>query len=353
MIATREDLLQWKLRAGRQAPARVVLDLEADSLHRYQEKICLIQYADEEGVCLLDPLAMEDMRAFTTWLSESDIWMHGADYDMSLMLNGFNTLPHLILDTQIAARLLGFRQFGLAALVEHFYGIQLSKTNQKADWGKRPISQAMLEYAQSDVQYMLDMADKLCAELRSKGRYEWFLETCRHNMARARERMAEESPDSWRIRGCGRLQRRGLAALKTLWTWRDREAQSWDKPSFMVCSNDDLLRWSTALQEGNSITPHSRFHTHRAARFLKAVETFHGMDETDYPCRISRPRPAYDDQFETRLENWIQRRNEAAEKLDLDPSFVAPRAIMESIATNEETGFSHLLHWQREVMGIH
>ena len=188
MISEKEELLEWRKRAAAQPAGRVVLDLEADSLHRYQEKICLIQYADETGSCLIDPLSIEDMGPFYNWLKETEVWMHGADYDMSLFQHAWETLPAMIWDTQTAARLLGFRQFGLAALVEHFYGITLSKSSQKADWARRPLSPTMVTYALNDVNYMLDMADKLTAALREKGRMGWFEEICRHSMERARER---------------------------------------------------------------------------------------------------------------------------------------------------------------------
>ena len=188
MISEKEELLEWRKRAAAQPAGRVVLDLEADSLHRYQEKICLIQYADETGSCLIDPLSIEDMGPFYNWLKETEVWMHGADYDMSLFQNAWETLPAMIWDTQTAARLLGFRQFGLAALVEHFHGITLSKSSQKADWARRPLSPTMVTYALNDVNYMLDMADKLTAALREKGRMGWFEEICRHSMERARER---------------------------------------------------------------------------------------------------------------------------------------------------------------------
>ena len=176
MISEKEELLEWRKRAAAQPAGRVVLDLEADSLHRYQEKICLIQYADETGSCLIDPLSIEDMGPFYNWLKETEVWMHGADYDMSLFQHAWETLPAMIWDTQTAARLLGFRQFGLAALVEHFYGITLSKSSQKADWARRPLSPTMVTYALNDVNYMLDMADKLTAALREKGRMGWFEE---------------------------------------------------------------------------------------------------------------------------------------------------------------------------------
>ena len=209
MISEKEELLEWRKRAAAQPAGRVVLDLEADSLHRYQEKICLIQYADETGSCLIDPLSIEDMGPFYNWLKETEVWMHGADYDMSLFQNAWETLPAMIWDTQTAARLLGFRQFGLAVLVEHFHGITLSKSSQKADWARRPLSPTMVTYALNDVNYMLDMADKLTAALREKGRMGWFEEICRHSMERARERHLAGHQDPWRIQGCGKLTGRG------------------------------------------------------------------------------------------------------------------------------------------------
>lgn len=350
MITDLQALTEWKHRACAQPAGRVVLDLEADSLHRHRERLCLIQYGDAEGVDIIDPLAIEDLRLFVLWMQEADVWMHGADYDMSLLQNAFGTLPHLILDTQIAARLVGFRQFGLAALVEHYYGIRLSKKNQKANWGARPIPQEMQEYAQGDVEYMLEMADRLTEQLHHLGRYDWFMESCLCNMEKGRSRHLNGAQDPWRIKGSGKLDRRGLAALKTLWYWRDREAAEQDRPAFMVCSNDDLLRWSFALQEFRSAYPASHFHSHRAARFRKAIEKFHLLDEEDYPELPRHERHKPDESLEERLEIWVQKRNAAAEKLDLENVLIASRAQLEHIAADEAKGFSALMNWQKDIL---
>ena len=352
MIVDKEELLVWKERASQQPAGRVVLDLEADSLHRYHEKLCLIQYADESYACMIDPLSIEDMMPFANWLKETTVWMHGADYDMSLFLQTWGVLPKMLLDTQTAARLLGFRQFGLAALVEHFYGVKLSKSSQKADWGKRPLPQTMLDYALNDVHYILDMADKLTATLHEKGRYEWFIETCEHDMQRALARHQAGNAEPWRIQGCGRFNRRGLAALRTLWTWRDTEAKNWDKPSFMVCGNTDLLHWSQVLQEQGTVNPLPRFHKHRRERFLDAVQKFYSMDEEDYPHRIFTPKRAKSEQFDEKLAQLIEHRNEVAEKLDIEPSYIASRSVLESIAENEEEGKKSLLKWQLGVLNL-
>ncbi len=350
MIADAESLFDWKQRASRQPQGRTVLDLEADSLHRHREKLCLIQYGDADGVEIIDPLAIEDMSLFSLWMEEAEVWMHGADYDMSLLQQTFGLLPHMILDTQIAARLLGFRQFGLAALVEHFYGVTLSKNNQKADWGRRPIPPAMQEYAQGDVKYMLGMADKLVAQLQELGRYEWFLESCATNLKHGYERFRSAAQDPWRIKGSGKFEPRGLAALRALWTWRDKEAALMDKPSFMVCSNNDLLRWSLALQEFRTVSPLHGFHNHRAARFRKAVEHFQLLDEEEYPALPKKERHEQAPDFDVKLAHWSAIRNTLAEELNLEGSLIASRAQLESISNHEEEGLHRLMVWQRNLL---
>lgn len=350
MITDKENLLAWKKRASAQAQGRVVLDLEADSMHRFREKLCLIQYADAEGVEIIDPLAIEDMRPFALWLEKVQVWMHGADYDMCLLQNTFGLLPALILDTQIAARLLGFKQFGLAALVKHFYGITLSKKNQKADWARRPIPDDMLDYAQGDVVYMLDMADRLVADLRRKGRYEWFIESCEWNMERGRERFISERTEAWRIKGCGKLTNRGLAALRELWRWRSAEAEMRDKPVFMVCSNEELLSMCMRLQEFRIVTPFPRWNGARSARFSKAVEHFQLLDEEEYPKHLHHPRHTQNSNFEKQLERWLSLREQCASALEIDPSLIASRAQIEAIAHEESEGLTQLMNWQRELL---
>lgn len=352
MINEKEELLEWRKRAGTQPKARVVLDLEADSLHRYQEKICLIQYADEAGSCLIDPLSIEDMSPFPLWLQETEVWMHGADYDMCLFQRAWETLPSMIWDTQTAARLLGLRHFGLAALVEHFFGVTLSKSSQKADWAKRPLSETMVTYALNDVNYMLEMADQLTASLREKGRMDWFKEICKHSMTRARERHLAGHDDPWRIQGSGKLTRRGLAALRELWIWRDGEAKVWDKPAFMVCSNADLIQWSLALQDQRSVSPSPRFHSHRRNRFNDAVQKFYLLDEDDYPNRPIIQRRQHSEQFEENLVRLCKMRDSKAEELNMEGSFLITRASLEALAENEEQGMTTLLGWQKEALGF-
>lgn len=352
MIETREALCEWRTRASQCPSGRVTLDLEADSLHRYHEKLCLIQYADDQGCLLIDPLAIEDMTAFSTWLAETDVWMHGADYDMTLFRGAFGCMPAHIWDTQIAARLLGFRKFGLAHLVEHFFNVVLSKSSQKADWSQRPLSEKMLEYAANDVRYMLDMSELLVAGLKEKNRYDWFIESCEESMNRSRIRESENDREHWRLQGSGKLYPRGLAALKLLWEWRDYEAEHWDRPSFMVLNNVHLLTWSQQLQERRNIDIPVRFPKSRRRRLEEALAKFHALDESDYPPRIRHPRRQKDENFDNLVNGLILKRDKVAEELDLEPSFIASRAVLEEIIRDEEAGVSHLMGWQRRILGF-
>ena len=158
MIETSEQLKQFlDSAAARHGKAPCAVDTEADSLHRYSESLCLIQFAIGEEIELIDPLAVEDLKPLMDFLHGRIVWMHGADYDMTMFKREFNDIPDEVHDTQIGARLLGLRQFGLGNLVEHYFEVVLPKTSQKADWGKRPLSEKMITYALDDVRYLIEM----------------------------------------------------------------------------------------------------------------------------------------------------------------------------------------------------
>jgi ribonuclease D len=352
MIDTTERLVQH-LEAARQAaePPVCAIDTEADSLHRYRESLCLIQFADRNRSVLIDPLAIEDLTALGEYLSEATVWMHGADYDMTMFKRQFSKLPAVVYDTQIGARLLGERRFGLGDLVNRYFGIELSKSSQKADWGKRPLSPKMIEYALNDVNYLLEMGDMIVAGLRELGRYDWFEESC--TAARQRVLDRDDSKDeNWRVQGSGKLDRRGLASLRALWHWRDAEAKSWDRPSFMVATNRQLLEWSIDHAAGKRISLPHHYRPDRVKRFRTAAAEAAELPESEWPERPTGKRRKRDRDFENRVDNLLQARERTAGKLDIEASLIAPRAVLECIAANEAKPADVLLKWQRECLGL-
>lgn len=336
--------------AGGKADPICAIDTEADSLHRYKESLCLVQYADRESCVLMDPLAIKDLSPLGEFLKTSTVWMHGADYDMTMIRRQFGIIPPVVYDTQIGARLLGVRKFGLGDLILHYFGIEVSKTSQKADWGKRPLSEKMISYALNDVRYLLDMGDIIVASLKEKGRYEWFVESCETARAKVLER-EESKDDAWRIQGSGRLDRRGLACLKTLWQWRDAEAQVWDRPSFMVATNKQLIEWCTIIPTGGKVELPRHYRSDRLKRYHNAIADFNAMKETDWPARPQAQRRKRDKDFESRVNAVLKARDAIAVDLDIESSLIAPRTVIEGIIGGEMAISSALMTWQNELIG--
>ncbi len=352
MIDTAERLVTHLAdsRKGSTAPV-CAIDTEADSLHRYRESLCLIQFADRGQCVLIDPLAIDDLSSLGAYLSEATVWMHGADYDMTMFKRQFGALPAVVYDTQIGARLLGVRRFGLGDLVSHYFGVELSKSSQKADWGKRPLSPKMIEYALNDVHYLLEMGDMIVAALKLSGRYEWFEESC----LAARQRVLDRDDlkeEIWRVQGSGKLGSYGLACLRALWQWRDGEAKAWDRPSFMVAPNRQLLEWSIDLDAKRAISLPHHFRPDRVKRFRLALAAAQELPESEWPERPSAKRRKRDRDFEHKVDILIKGREQAAAKLDIEGSLIAPRAILESLAAGDAQPADVLLKWQRECLGM-
>jgi ribonuclease D len=300
---------------------------------------------------LIDPLAIDDLSSLGEYLSVATVWMHGADYDMTMLKRQFGAIPPIVYDTQIGARLLGVRRFGLGDLVLHYFGVELVKSSQKADWGKRPLSPKMVDYALNDVHYLLEMGDIIVAALKEKGRNEWFEESC----LAARQRVLDRDyskEENWRIQGSGKLEPRGLVCLRALWHWRDAEAKLWDRPSFMVAPNRQLLEWSIDLSMGKMVEPPNHFRPDRVKRFRTAITAAHELPKSEWPEQALIKRRKRDRDFDRKVDAMLAAREKAALELDIEGSLIAPRAILESIAEEIIKPSESLLLWQRECLGL-
>lgn len=351
MISTHADLVSLLENLALGSGTLPGIDLEADNLHRYAEQLCLVQVTDGKRFELIDPLAIEDLDPLRDFLSGATIWMHGADFDMTLLRREFGMLPKMIFDTQIAARLLGVRRFSYANLVEQYFEVTLSKSSQKENWGQRPLPDKMCAYALNDVRYLLPLAERLEAELREKERYTWFLESCEAAMNRVRER-DEEREDPWRIQGAGKLNRRGLGCLRILWEWRDQEAREWDRPAFMVVRNKLLIEWSQAIVDDHRLEFPRNIRGRRHRRLEAAITKARNLPKSEWPLRPKSRGRRWEDSQEAEYARYAEKRDQVAEKLDIDPSVLAPRAVIERLIWREEEPDRLLLPWQRELLGV-
>src|SRR5438093_3317981 len=245
-----------------EAADRVAIDIEADSLHSYREKLCLVQIsapaaANPEsfrGSCndfIVDPLAGLDLEALRQALEDREIVLHGGDYDLRMLRRGLNFTAQRIFDTMIAARLLGVREFSLAALVKRYFGVELPKGSQKADWAKRPLPPRMAEYAINDTRYLLSLAEKLEAELDRHQRRDWLRQSCQRAIEQAAVARVRKQDEFWRIRGSGSLKARAAAVLRALWQWREKEAEIADRPPFHILQNEKLVDAAVGFVSGS------------------------------------------------------------------------------------------------------
>lgn len=330
------------------APAAIAIDLEADNLHRYEEKLCLVQLFDGTDFHLIDPLAIDDFTGFIDFINSTRLWMHGADYDMSLFLGEWGVLPDTIWDTQIGARLIGHTKFGYAGLVEHYHDVKLSKSSQREDWRQRPLPHKMLEYALNDVRYLLQIADSIESTLKEKGRHQWFIESINNAKTKALSRNVPRV-DPWKINGSGKLQPHGLHYLRALWTWRDAEAQKWDRPAFMVMGNKQIIAWAEQLAKGQRIHTPKHLRPDRQNRLFKALDAARDAPEADWPQKPRNPRHRWTEEEEAHLDAIIAHRNKNAEELGIDPSLIAARATLEALATNRDLP-DPLMDWQKSLL---
>ena len=354
---------------------RVAVDTEADSLHSYREKLCLLQISvapagsgsgddharqrlipsDEftRGVCdyIVDPLANIDLQTLRRELETREVVLHGADYDLRMLRRGLNFVASRIFDTLIAARLLGIREFSLAALVKRYLGRELLKGSQKANWAQRPLPARMAEYAINDVHYLLPLAQKLESELDRCGRLQWLRQSCQRAIEQAAVARVRSTDDLWRIRGSGSLRGRAAAILRALWQWREKEAEIADRPPFHILQNDDILKAALKFASG-SVPDYKHFSPRRRQAFREAGQSGLQTPESKWP--VPRPRLGTRPSVETtrRTDELRRQRDKSAEELGLEASFIAPRSTLEAISSDQTRAAALLVPWQCELLRL-
>jgi ribonuclease D len=220
----------------------VAVDLEADSMYHYKEKVCLIQLTTGQTHMLIDPLGVKDISILKPIFAQSNIQkiFHGADYDVRSLFRDFQISISNLFDTQLACRFLGIRETGLEAVLWHRFNVQLDKRFQKKDWSQRPLPKKMVEYAITDVRYLIPLAEQLRKELEEKDRLDWVHEECRH-LSNVRHASNNTEPLYVKFKGAGRLNSRSLAILEALLQLREQIAESKDKPLFKILRNKTLM----------------------------------------------------------------------------------------------------------------
>ncbi len=334
----------------------IALDTEADNLFRYKTRVCLLQIHVVGEIYLVDLLADLDLKALWPRLAAKPLIMHGSDYDLRLLWELCRFQPHSLFDTMFAAQLLNIPRFGLAALLEQYFGVRLDKDHQKANWSQRPLDRDMLDYAAMDVHYLPALRDKMRAELVKLGRLDWLEQKCRWQMEAGREGFAAPDENSWRINGSEKLRGRGLAVLHALWHWRESWAEKINTPPFKVVGNDLLARLARAAEDG--APPEEllrvnlgRRHDRLFPSLAEAVRRGYATDPHTLPRRERRRdfNPMTPEEL-ARQDRIKADRDRIAAGLKLDPTLIATRTQLVQIARNPASIDSVLLPWQAALL---
>ena len=335
----------------------LAFDLEADSLHHYTEKVCLIQVSSASEDRLIDPLAPIDVRVLAPIFANPAIKkiFHGADYDMRSLYRDFGIEVVNLFDTMVASQFLGESEFGLAALLKKRFGVELDKRYQKADWSKRPFSQEMLEYAMKDTSLLIELYCQLESELRQKGRLAWVEEES-ELVAGVRSASREGELMCLRFKSANKMKPRELAVLEELLRFRDEKARLADVPPFRILSND-LLRELAEKQPRSNFelvgihTMSSKLIERLGRGLLQAVAAGLATPQDKLPQMQSGRRPVLDrvqDERVKRLKVW---REAKSAQLGLGIGLVANNTLLEALAEPGSPQATLLKRWQREAFG--
>ena len=357
------DKLRLMIERMREAK-RIAVDTEADSMHHYFAKVCLIQLAMENDFYILDPLAGLNLKEFLSVLSSKPILFHGGDYDLRMMRMSFDFYPNeAIFDTMLAAQLLGYQRFGLTSLVDQFYNVALTDLGKKTDWSRRPLTEEQLEYAHCDTRFLEGLADTFEAKLTELNRLEWHRETCARMVESTKKEKPRDEENEWRISGKRLLDRQQLAYLREIWYWRDKESQDEDVPPFKVLQNEkiiDLVIWVsnhpfTHISKGPKLPRNCT--GKRLENLEKAVEAAANTAKSDWPFhKQSKPAPQTDLRIKPRVESMILECAQIAEELGIAAPVIASRSVIKAIAhgkpatVEEMMACSTVLRWQAELL---
>jgi len=352
-----QDVADRCVRAGSFA-----LDTEADSMHSYFHKVCLIQVTAGGQHLVIDPLALEPSDLEPLWKVVGDpsipVLMHGADYDVRILDRDYGAQVRGLQDTQIMAQLLGEEKTGLAALLDKELDIRLDKRYQRADWGRRPLKAALLAYAAADTAHLVELTGRLRSRLEELGRWGWAEEEF---LALEGVRHATAVPDPVafeRLKGARALRGTDRDRLYSLHQWRDREARALDVPPFKILGNRQLMLLAqeppadlAELGKTEGVGPRA---VRRWGReLLRLVDRPQGAPERVALPRDAKPEPV----VRQRIKRLLAARDAKSGELGLQGGLLCPRGCVDAVAahspvcsTVDDLTDAGLTGWRLEVL---
>ncbi len=354
LISTTEELAAVCSRMARHP--FVTVDTEFLRETTYYPLLCVAQMASPEEAVVIDALATGiDLAPFFALMENESVTkvFHAARQDIEIVWNMAETIPHPIVDTQVAAMVLGYGDLiSYDQLVQRITGDTLDKSHRFTDWTRRPLSDAQVTYALSDVTHLRDVYLALAADLEKRGRNSWVEaemdvltspETYRADPDRAWERLKS------RVR-----KPKELAVLIEVAAWREREAQARDVPRGRVIKDDVIgdiaVQAPTTIERlGHLRSLPKGFERSRwGDQIIEAVKRGLERDQKTLP-RLDRFRPAPNGAATVELLKVLLRMT--AERHGVAAKVIATVDDLDRIAADDEADIPALKGWRRELFG--
>jgi ribonuclease D len=328
---------------------RIGVDTEFMRERTFYAQLCLVQIATSDGIYCIDPLGRRDIDDFWRALDARDWVLHSARQDIEVLYQSSGRMPAGIFDTQIAAALLGYQpQIGYANLVTELFGVELDKSHTRANWARRPLPEAILEYAAEDVEYLLPAYEELARRLEDRGRLDWAIADSAELLDPALYAV-DPSAAVERLKGAKSFRGARRAAAVRLAEWREAEAQRVDRPRQWILRDSALLdiayRLPASTRELSAIDDMPPKLVRRAGTEILAAVSEAAADEHDY-----EPPPRPDEAQKAllkRLQGLVAQR---ADELGIAAETIAAKKELSAIVAGERN--SRLLRgWRRDVIG--
>ena len=328
----------------------VGLDTEFMREKTFFAELCLVQVATDQGIYCVDPLADLDMPHFWGSVMDTGWVVHSARQDIEVIYQAAERMPAKLFDTQIAAGLLGYApQMGYASLVNEFFNVEIPKSHTRADWSRRPLSDAVLQYAAEDVEYLLPAQQILTEKLDQLGRLDWALEDSALLLSPALYDIDPALAIN-RMKGARNLRGPRRAAAARLAAWRESEALRANRPRQWIAKDAALIevarKLPQAVAELEDIDDLPAGLVRRSGKQLLEVVAAAGGDESDY-----RPPSTPDEEQKTLLKKMQQDVAACADDLGLAAETVASKKELSAIISGGIRESRVFSGWRAGVIG--
>ena len=313
---------------------RVGLDTEFHTEKSYTPHLMVVQLLFDDGVALVDPLALRDLRPLVDALAGARVVGHALSSDLRILADAFETLPREVFDTQVAAAFVGYGlSISLLDLVRDLCGVTLRKSQTVSDWSTRPFTAKQVDYLVDDVRYLFTLEDTLQQRLAERGRERWAEEEM-PALVELRTYRADPKRLYQRISGNARMNRRELGVLNELAHLRDRYARERNIPLKYVLPDDVMIglvqlrpKSVDELSQLRRIDAGTR--RNLGERIIEAVQRGEAIPEDELPPRAPKPLGP---QREALVSTMAVLVGALAAEHDLPTTMLLPRAALERIA---------------------